>query len=142
MQITVFVAAAIDEAKRNPDQVRVAAIVEECGCKAIGAGIGGNPIVPHSSPKSHCRAIIRQDLMELSKAHAILIVTDGKTFSVGTWVEMWEAHKQGQYIILYLCDHKSIPKSVFLRGLVDYYVVFEADLRTILIELSLLQGGG
>ena len=138
MKIKIYIASAIDEDESRGKDIRsyFGKLVEGCGCEAIGAGIGDNPVISTNSPKSVCKSIIRQDLMELEHTHAFLGVTDGKTLAVGTWVELWEAYKIGQYIILYVENSKTI-RSIFLKGLVDEIIYNDIEkLRAVIRELK------
>ena len=120
MKPKVFIASAIDEDITRGKNIRehFKMLIEECGCEVLGAGFADNPIIPVNSPREVCKSIIRQDLMEQGKAHVTLAITDRKTFAVGTWIEVWEGYKQGQYIIIYVYDHNEVP-SIFLQGIAD-----------------------
>lgn len=100
----------------------------------LGAGIGRNPIIPTDSSRGTCKAIIRQDLIEQSSTNITLIATDAKTFAIGTWIEMWEAYRQGQFVIV-LAEGEVCPKGIFLKGLADLVVRTEAELISVLRDL-------
>ena len=142
MKPKVYIASAIDEDITRGKNVRehFRMLVEECGCEALGAGFAGNPIIPTESPREVCKSIIRQDLMEQGKAHVTLGITNRKTFAVGTWIEVWEGYKLGQYIIIYVYDHNEVP-SIFLKGIADEIIydrnMGEQLLRDILESLAL-----
>ena len=133
----IFLASAIDEDESRGSRVRsyYSNLIKECGCEVLGAGIGENPIISTSSPRSVCKSIIRHDLNEQFSCHATLVVTDGKTLAVGTWIELWEAYKLGQFIILFVENSREV-KSIFLKGLVDISPKTELELRQILVHLS------
>ncbi|MBA7499243.1 hypothetical protein ES704_01983 [subsurface metagenome] len=135
-KLRVFIASAIDEDTTAGEGVRqrLKPLLEELGFEVLGAGIGDNPIIPTDSPRGTCKAIIRQDLIEQSSANITLVVTDARTFAIGTWIEMWEGYRQGQFVIV-LAEGEAYPKSIFLKGLADIVVHTEAELISILRDL-------
>jgi len=142
MKPKVFIASAIDEDIKQGINVRnhFKILIEGCGCEVLGAGFDDNPIIPTKSPREVCKSIIRQDLMEQENAHVTLAITNRKTFAVGTWIEVWEGFKQGQYIIIYVYDHEEVP-SIFLQGIADE-ILYDCDageelLRDLLEKLAL-----
>ena len=133
----IFLASAIDEDENRGSRIRdyYGALIRECGCEVIGAGIAGNPIISTLSSKGVCKSIIRHDLNEQSSCHATLVITDGITLAVGTWVELWEAYKMGQYTILFV-EYGGALRSIFLTGIVDSSPITEKELTQVLTELG------
>ena len=131
----VFLAGAIDEDGSLGMNVRelFGKLIEECGCEVLSAGILSNPIIPTDSPVSVCKDTMQRDLLEQSRCQATLVVVDS-TPAVGTWIEMWEAYKQGQRVIVFVRDRK--VRSVFLRGVADEIIRDDVNkLRASLKEL-------
>ena len=133
----IFLASAIDEDENRGSRIRAyyGTLIRECGCKVIGAGIAGNPIISTLSSRGVCKGIIRHDLNEQSSCHATLVITDGRTLAVGTWIELWEAYKMGQFTILFV-ENGGALRSIFLTGIVDSFPKTDSELRQILIELK------
>ena len=104
----VYYAGAIDSVddKGRTDRDYFKKIVEECGWEIVGAGFGDNPIISIHSSSSLQREIVREDLKLLEKSDIFLVVTDLKTFSVGSWIEMHEASKRGQPIVTFIKNEK------------------------------------
>jgi len=123
MQLKVFLACPIDSGGTQWEISRETLInfCEELDCEVIGAGKGPNPLIPNYSPVSVCKVVMNHDLTEQRRAHVTLVATGLEEFSVGTWIEMWEAYKAGQYIILFITSNLEV-ESVFLKGLADVIV--------------------
>jgi nucleoside 2-deoxyribosyltransferase len=112
----VYYAGAIDSVKDKGRTEReyFKKIVEQCGCKMIGAGFDDNPIISSNSPLSLQKKIAANDLELLKKSDIILVVTDLSTFAVGTWIEMHEASKLGQPIIIFIKNNSKV-KNIFIN---------------------------
>lgn len=144
MQLKVFLACSIDSGGMHwkLNRETLVKLCEDCGCEVMAAGEGQNPIISSSAPKSLCKIVMNHDLTEQRKAHVTLVATELEEFSVGTWIEMWEAYKLGQYIILFVaCGFEAREvRSVFLRGLADE-IITDRDLDALESRLRELQEG-
>ena len=128
---TVFIAAAIDSLEDRGQSIRkeLKEVIESCGLNVSAAGIFKNPVIDVEK-SSHFlkRTIVALDIQELKKCQITLVVTDLRTFSVGTWIEMWEARQMGQYILLYITNKNKIA-NIFLESLVDKIIYSNEELE-------------
>lgn len=130
----VYYAGAIDSVddKGRTDRDYFKKIVEECGFEIVGAGFGDNPIISTRSPLSLQREIVREDLKLLEKSDIFLVVTDLKTFSVGSWIEMHEASKRGQPIVTFIKNeegdkNKNKVRNIFINTYSDKIIHDDID---------------
>jgi len=130
MRKVLFIASAIDslDDRGIPLKKEFQKIVEESGWEAIGAGLKNNPIIDIDTNRKRKREIISHDLEEIKRADLVLVITDLKTFTVGTWIEMWEAFKLKKKIILFSTSPEKI-KNIFITALVERIFVKKEQLK-------------
>ncbi len=97
-------------------------LCRESGYEVISAGLGSNPIISSGASRRACKVIMNHDLTEQRKAHVTLVATELSEFSVGTWIEMWEGYRSGQFTILFVVKDLEV-RSVFLKGLADEIII-------------------
>ena len=134
MKKTIFVASAIDDL---PDKGMEIRLQMECVLgkyyNLIGAGFGKNPIINFNNSRLRKKEIMDNDIKVIRKADIFLIVTDLKTFSVGTWAEMWEAYTRGIPVSLYITGNKELH-NIFLESICSHIVY---NLKTFIKDVGI-----
>lgn len=105
-----------DKGQSHRDNVN---LIKQCGWEVCGPGIGDTPIINASESTFEVKKlIVERELKRIRESDLILIITDLKSFSAGSWMEYQYARSLGKKTIVFV-KSKDKVKNIFIETTAD-----------------------